>query len=183
MKPFALAVVLMALGVGTASSAVLVIGSGVGHDCFVNARDGLTDEAAMATCNSALASGELGKRDRAATLVNRGVLRLRRDEYDQALADFDAAIATNSSIAEAHVDRGAALVMLGRQPEAIAAIDKGLALKPDEPQNGYFIRAMARERAGDVKGAYADFKRAAELAPDWARPQRELRRFTVRKPG
>jgi hypothetical protein len=30
-----------------------------------------------------------------------------------------------------------------------------------------------------VKGAYYDYLRAAELAPTWAAPQEELKRFSV----
>jgi tetratricopeptide (TPR) repeat protein len=182
MKTLAIAA-LLALAAGSASAAVDVIGNGLGHDCFVFARDGRAGDAQIDACTSAITSDTLNMRDRAATYVNRGVLRLRREQYPDALKDFDAAIAVNGTLAEAHVDRGAALVMLGRQQEAIAALDLGLELKPDSPQNGYFIRAMARERAGDLNGAYADYTRAAELAPNWARPQNELRRFTVRKPG
>jgi len=179
LSPLAL-VFTLALGAGSAQAAVEVIGNSVGHECFLAARDALLSNQAVALCDQALADADLSRRDRAATLVNRGVLHLRRMENDAALSDFDAAIVWQPQLAEAHVDRGAALVMLNRSDEAVKALDQGLALKPDQPQNGHFIRAVAREKSGDVKGAYEDFRRAAELAPDWARPQHELRRFAVR---
>lgn len=177
------AVLALALGAGAANAAVDVIGDGAGRECYVFARDGIFNRQAVEICDAALETDDLSVRDRAATLVNRGVLRLRRLENDLALADFDAAIASQPRIAEAHVDRGAALVMLGRHGDAMASLDHGLQLGPTMPQNAHFIRAMARERAGDIKGAYQDFRRAAELAPDWDRPQRELRRFAVRPAG
>ena len=165
---------------GPASAAVAVIGDSLGRDCFIHARDGRTADDAIDACDTALYSDTLDNRDRAATLVNRGVIRLRRQEHAQALADFDAAIARMPKLAEAHVDRGAALVMLDRHAEAIGALDRALALGPESPQNGLLIRAIARERSGDIKGAYEDFRLAAELAPKWDRPKRELQRFAVR---
>lgn len=165
---------------GSASAAVTVMGDSLGRDCFVHARDQATTDKAIDACDTALYSDTLNNRDHAATLVNRGVIRLRRQEHDLALADFDAAIGRTPRLAEAHVDRGAALVMLGRHAEAIGALDRALELGPDQPQNGLFIRAIARERSGDVKGAYEDFRRAAEIAPKWDRPRRELQRFAVR---
>jgi tetratricopeptide (TPR) repeat protein len=184
MKAMPLAAVLaLTIGAGAAQAAVDVIGDGAGRECYVFARDGVYNRQAIEICDSALAGEGLSRRDRAATLVNRGVLRLRRLEHELALADFEAAIAAQPRIAEAHVDRGAALTMLGRHADAVASIDHGLQLGPTLPQNAHFIRAVARERAGDVKGAYQDFRRAAELAPNWARPQRELRRFSVRPAG
>ena len=182
MKPFlllALSAAALAAGV-PAQGAVAVIGDSVGRDCFLHARDEATADEAIDACDTALYSDTLNNRDRAATLVNRGVIRLRRQEHDLALADFDAAIGRMPKLAEAHVDRGAALVMLGRHAEAIGALDHALTLGPESPQNGIFIRAIARERSGDIRGAYEDFRRAAEIAPKWDRPRRELQRFAVR---
>src|SRR5688500_12996311 len=105
------ATLVLGLSAGAASAAVDVIGGGLGKDCFVAARDGVFTRSTVETCNAALASDDLSRRDRAATHVNRGVLLLRRGENESALADFDAAIAAMPNLAEAHVDRGAALVM------------------------------------------------------------------------
>lgn len=35
---------------------------------------------------------------------------------------------------------------------------------------------------GDVKAAYLDYSKAAELDPDWDAPKTELARFTVKRP-
>ena len=182
MKTLLLAAAL-ALGSSAASAAVQVLGDGIGRDCFVFARDGVSHARAIETCDAAVADRDLSRRDRAASHVNRGVIRLRRTEHADALADFDAAVGLMPALAEAHIDRGAALVMLNRHQEALASLDRGLELGPGKPQNGHFIRGVAREGAGDVKGAYEDFRKAAELDPEWGRPKRELRRFSVRRGG
>jgi hypothetical protein len=38
---------------------------------------------------------------------------------------------------------------------------------------------MAREDAGDLVGAYLDYRQASQLDPAWDRPKKELARFTV----
>lgn len=63
-----------------------------------------------------------------------------------------------------------------------AEIDKGLTLAPEEPEKAYYNRGLAHEGLADLKAAYFDYRRAAELKPDWPIPQRELGRFSVRSP-
>jgi len=48
-------------------------------------------------------------------------------------------------------------------------------------EKAYFNRALAREAAGDVKGAYLDYVKALQLKPEWAPAVKELARFEVRK--
>ncbi len=42
-----------------------------------------------------------------------------------------------------------------------------------------FDRALARERLGDVTGAYYDLQKAAQLNPSWDAPAKELAYFQV----
>ena len=64
--------------------------------------------------------------------------------------------------------------------EARATIDAAipLATGPDL-QRGLYNRAVAREALGDVKGAYADLKRAVELDPGFEAAKLELTRYQV----
>jgi tetratricopeptide (TPR) repeat protein len=73
--------------------------------------------------------------------------------------------------------RGTALVELGRYAEAVDALTLALTLNPDRPERAYFYRAAANEELGRASAAYADYRRAAELAPDWGSPRTELTRF------
>ena len=41
---------------------------------------------------------------------------------------------------------------------------------------------MANEGLGDLKAAYQDYSKAAELNPAWDAPKNELARFTVKRP-
>ena len=67
----------------------------------------------------------------------------------------------------------------GHDADGIAEIDRGLALNPMEPEKAYFNRAIAEERLGDLKSAYADYRKAQTLKPDWPLPANELARFKV----
>jgi tetratricopeptide (TPR) repeat protein len=57
-----------------------------------------------------------------------------------------------------------ALERLGRQPEAIAAANRALAIRPMDYL--YIARGEARGAAHDPRGALEDFERALALNPD-----------------
>jgi lipoprotein NlpI len=154
-------------------------GTGAGRECYLAAKAGASSSSALALCDVALEKEMMSDRDRAATFTNRGVIRLHRREAAQARADFSAALAMRPELGEAHVNLGAALIMAGDPAGGIAAIDKGLDLKTDQPHEAYFNRGIAREALGDTVGAYRDYSQAAALAPDWSLPKVELARFTV----
>lgn len=177
------AAALLAIMVGDAraQTATTTIGPGPAERCYLSARNGTPGLVPLQECTAAL-GGFLSEADRAATLTNRAVLRLQRREGAEALADLDAALALRPETGEAHVNRGAALILLGRFEEALAAIDQGLALDADDPHEAYFNRGIAHEALDDLPAAYRDYARAAVLAPDWPLPQAELARFTVRTP-
>lgn len=56
--------------------------------------------------------------------------RLSRGNYDKALVMLDEIIVTQPKFAAAHINRGIALAGLGRDAEALLAIETGLKLKP-----------------------------------------------------
>ncbi|KAF0176907.1 MAG: tetratricopeptide repeat protein [Hyphomonadaceae bacterium] len=164
---------------GPARAASSVIGPGPARVCFEAANAGRADLSALLDCDAAISSQELNARDRAATVVNRGVIHLLRRNAAKALEDFDRAIDWQPDLGEAYVNRGAALILSGDFQGAIASINRGLELGAEDPHEAYFNRAIAYEKLDDLPAAYADYRRAVELKPDWALPQQELARFTV----
>ena len=179
--PLALMAAMAALALPAAARAdgYIISSGGLARACYLAARLGHATEEAIGPCTNSLANDPLDNRDRAGTYINRGTLRLHQKAWTLALADFDAAIALQPNIGEGHVNRAAALIGLARPEEAVAAADKGLALNPSEPEKAYFNRATARELTGDVEGAYRDYMKAVELAPNWEAPKVELKRFKV----
>ena len=167
----------------SASASVTVIGGGFAEDCSRAAR-AVADrsaplDGAISGCTRALEDEPLSMRDLAGTYVNRGVLYLAAADYGSAQRDFDSAVRIEPQLGEAWVNRGAALIGMGRDADGVVDIDKGLGLSSSEPEKAYFNRAIAKERLDDVKGAYFDYQKALELKPGWEMPQRELARFHV----
>jgi tetratricopeptide (TPR) repeat protein len=162
-----------------AQAATTIYGGGAAQEnCFKAARDGRSDDAALSACKAALESRtELDVNNRNTTLVNLGIIQLRRRDGAAALEAFDAALALSPNNAEAHLNRGAALVMINQPGPAVAAITTALSLGVSAPHKAYFNRAAAREAMGDVRGAYEDYNTALTIKPDWGDAEAELARF------
>jgi tetratricopeptide (TPR) repeat protein len=161
-----------------ARASVTVLGPGPAAECYEAAEFGGDAKEAIPVCSFALQT-VLSTADRAATYINRGVLRLGIKENDDAITDMDAGIALLPDSGDAYVDRGAVLIALGRYDEALAALNKGLTLTPRRPQVAYYDRAILLEKTGDIRGAYDDYKKALDLEPDFKPAAEELKRFKV----
>lgn len=172
----------LALSGAAAMAQVKVIGTGLASSCSRLALAGLSDRNTLETCNLALTEEALGTENAAKTHVNRGVIHLRRSSLDLATNDFARAERLMPNLPEVYINRGVVLMKQRRWAEAITAIEKGLALNPNEAEKAYFNRALAREQIDDFRGAYEDFRTAAQLNPKWEAPQRELARYQVRRP-
>ena len=162
-----------------AQAAVTVIGGGMAQACSQAAVGGETETKFIELCTLALETEYLNPKDRAGTLVNRGVLKLRRTDYFDARRDFDQAIKIRPELGEAYVNRGAAAIGQKRYADSLPDINRGLELGVEEPAKAYYNRALAHEGLEDAKSAYLDYRRAAEIRPDWTAPLEQLTRFTV----
>jgi tetratricopeptide (TPR) repeat protein len=167
------------ISAGSASTAVSVLGGGQAQACFMAAKAGRADNVSLSVCDEALATETLAPKDRAGTLINRGVLKLTRGDYGAAQSDLDAGIAGIPEVGEGWVNRGAMYIGLKRYREALSDLDKGLSLGLKEPAKAYFNRGVAHEGLDDETSAYQDYEQALVLQPGWELPQRELLRFTV----
>ncbi|MBX3431647.1 MAG: tetratricopeptide repeat protein [Hyphomonadaceae bacterium] len=168
-----------AMAADTGIGPIVVYGRGPAQDCYVAAISDRHDRGSLAVCSLALNHDFLTREDRTATLVNRGVLLMRRGLDERALSDFEYAASLSPDFGEAQVMRGIALVQLGRYREAVDTLTHAIAMNPDRPERAYFYRAAAYEEVGNASAAYADYRRAADLAPNWGPPRTELTRFVV----
>ena len=181
----ATALLLVTIGTATSANAALtVIGPGPAHDCYVAALHDYGAGTGEDVCSLALDSAALSLRDRAATLVNRGVIRTRLGRLDVALIDDDQAIAIGrslrpSELGVAYVNRASVLNGLGRPHEAFDSATKGINLGADNPEIGYYALAVAEEMLGDLKSAFRDYKQALTLNPSFTPAARQLTRFRV----
>ena len=136
---------------------------------------------AVETCTAALRNRDLATYDRMATLVNRGIVQFRLENFDAAIADFDAAMAIEANQPDAMINRGITMLAAGHDVDAsLVYIDRGLARGPQRPWVGYYGRAVANELTGQVRAAYRDYRRASDLRPDWQLPRQAMSRFSVR---
>ena len=180
-----------------AKAVVIVMGNGLAQNCYETAlaltmgepapamvyTGTLIDPKPVDVCTMALTDDGLYGRDLAGTFVNRGVILFLDTKFAESLKDFDEAIRVDSNVGEAHANRGAALVALHRWADAVPSITKGIEMGASELEKSYYNRAIAYEEQGNVKAAYYDYLKAAELKPDWDQPKQQLTRFTVKKKG
>ena len=121
----------------------------------------------------------LSDRDLAGTYVNRGVIYMASADFVPAQHDFEQAMKLDPTMGEAIVNHGGALIAQKKYADGIAEISRGLEFNPSEPEKAYFNRGLAYESLDDLKAAYYDYSKAAELKPGWDQPRAELARFTV----
>jgi tetratricopeptide (TPR) repeat protein len=171
--------ILALIAAAPACAAVTVFGGGLAQECSVAALAGKYDGHSESLCTDALNGEVLEPFDRAGTLVNRGVMKLRRGEYEAAHADFDASIRLEPALGEAWVNRGAMYVGEHQYRAGLEDITRGLKMGTKEPEKAYYNRALAYEGLDDEKAAYLDYQQALNLRPGWDLPQKELLRFTV----
>jgi len=176
-----LAVVTVAVILTPAAMAqVFVIGESAAAACYQKTvRAFGFSSAAEKACSEALADGIVNRSDRAATYVNRGVMRMRDGRYDQALLDYDNALRLNAGLGAAYLNRGANYIYMRDYARALPELNKAIDLKTSYLFAAYYNRAIAKENTGDVPGAYEDFQTALKLRPDWDLAEQQLSRFTV----
>lgn len=172
----AIATFTMAAG---ANASGITIGNGVAKRCQQAANSPDTGRQAVDACDQALTEQLLDRDDRAATLVNRGIIHLRRTSIDKAEADFDAALALDPTMADAWLNKAVLQVRYRRSADALPSVNKALQLKTKRPALAYYIRAMANEDTGKFAEAYRDLKLAIKLEPGWDAPAAELQRFKM----
>lgn len=162
----------------TDPSAVTVVGRDPNaRRCNDKVMRGDITDSAISDCTEALEYRHLTQAAQIQLRINRGVTYMRRQENEQALADFEAVIAIQPRHPEAHVNRGAALLQLHRYGPAISSFTEALGLGVQEPYKAYFNRGAAREALGDLRGAYEDYNTALDIYPDWGPANVELQRF------
>lgn len=172
---------LAAAGAAYAHSVTVIGTNADAIACFRAADSDARRPDAIETCSIALRSNDLDPQDRVATLVNRGIVHFRLEQFTEALADFDSAMAIEPSQADAMVNRGITMIAAGENVDrSLAFIDEGLRRGPQRPWVAYYGRAVGNELAGRDAAAYRDYQRALQLRPTWALPRQALARFSVR---
>ena len=156
-----------------AQMSVTTIGATDAAACYANARDELTED--TRPCDAALADRRTKRVDRKKTLVNRGIILNRRGDYNEALADFNAAIDIDETIAEAYLNRGNTWFLAGRLDDAMADYEKALALNVAKPWAAWYNIGLVHDARNETTQAQDAYRKALELNPDFYLAQQKLK--------
>jgi len=96
---------------------------------------------------------------------NLGVAYLNQQKLDQALKQFEQAVAADKDNATAQLNLGIALLNLAHAPQAEEALQRAGKLDPKNPAVWFNLGLLHRNN-GQADQAIADFSQAAELAPN-----------------
>jgi tetratricopeptide (TPR) repeat protein len=99
------------------------------------------------------------------TASNCGGVSLRKGEYQQAIADCDAAIALDPQNDKDYYNRGFAYTMLEKHEQALADYDTAIALNPQFARS-YYYRGLSHMKQKNYQQAMQDFRQITELTPD-----------------
>jgi len=174
-------VALLVLPHSAAKGAAMTLGGPLSRLCYESAISGDARPVAIEGCSRSLQEEPLTTTDRAATLVNRGILHMMRGHQADADADFDAALAVDQGLADAWLNKGFLRLRQGQGGAALPLLDEGIKRGPQRQALAYFARGLAYEDVGDLDSAYADLRRAHDLEPNWSLPGRYLARYQVRR--
>ncbi|MFC6075966.1 tetratricopeptide repeat protein [Microbispora bryophytorum] len=136
---------------------------------LIELREGRIDEA-LGLVRSAI---DLAERDlppdahpvhRMVLFANRAQLLARTGRKEEALADFDRAVAIDPGFPDHYLDRGNLLLEMGRTDEALADYETAIRVSPPLPE-AYYNRAELRLAGADLDGARADLDHVLDLDP------------------
>ena len=167
-------VAMLASGGSAASAAIISLGGPLSRICYEQAlaRDGR--DVAIEGCTRSLDEEALMPHDRAATLVNRGILYMVHGSDLSADADFNAALAMDARLPDAWLNKGFLRLRKGNGRDALPLLQKGIDNAPQRQALAIFARGVAYEQMGEYRLAYADLRRAHDLEPGWSLPSEYL---------
>lgn len=175
-----LAALVVCMSTAPAAAQFQVLGRSAAATCFEHAVASRHDVRAIQDCDMALRDNRVTRRDRAATLVNRGILRIHQNRQDEALEDFERAESLHDFAPSAlAVNRACALIGLGRYAEAVAQADLAIRAQDSREADAWFNRGLALEAMDELAAAYDSYRQARRLRPGWDLPQDELSRFRI----
>ncbi|MBI1393533.1 MAG: hypothetical protein GC152_12395 [Alphaproteobacteria bacterium] len=157
-------------GAASAQTAVTTIGSTDARICYEEANSPYGS--AVERCDIALSRDDLSRRDRRATLVNRGIIRNRIGQYELAIADFNEALDGADELGEALLNRGNSRYLQKAYADAIVDYRAALASDFGKPEVCWYNIGLAEKASGNVAAARTAFIQATAAAPNF-QPARE----------
>jgi tetratricopeptide (TPR) repeat protein len=97
-------------------------------------------------------------------LFDRGNTLFDSDNYTEAIATYEQAVAINPQLHEAWYNRGVALASLGRYADAIESYNQALALKLED-QDAWYSRGNALFHLGQIAAAVESYDQSIAMQP------------------
>ena len=163
-----------------ANAAMSVVGSSYGRDCYLSASMGGDSQQEIHKCRMALTLERLGDRDRAATLVNLGIILTHAARHDEAISSFDSAEKINPGLTEAMINRGNSYIHQREFMLAIAEYDRSLKLGTRRRAEAFANRGLAHEYVADYPRAASDYACALAHREGFPKVDRGLTRVRTK---
>ncbi len=149
------------------------------QQCFMNAELAAQSRASIGNsllepCDYSLEYGSLSFRDRSATFANRGIVHAALGKFDEAMKDYDDAMAIRPGAPENYINRGNAFFLQREYANALDDYEKSLRLGLKQQQAAHYNMGLTFERLGDDVAAEREYLRARDLDEDWALPVSRL---------
>ena len=153
MKSLTLAVGFATLGfaASAAPAAVVSLGGPLSKNCYEAALTRDSRDQAIDGCSRSLEQEALMPRDRAATLVNRGILYMSRRNDAAADADFNTALVMDNGLSDAWLNKGFLRLRQGDGKDALPLLQKGIDYGARRQALAIFARGVAYEQIGDYR--------------------------------
>lgn len=191
--------VFVALALVASAHAAFATGAEPGKDvqldpapCFAAAAANDGDKI-VPLCSTLIDNEKTARADRIKALIARAGVFERKEMYDSAIADYDAVLRLDATLADIFNARGELWRRKGDRPKAVADFGAALKLKPDHPAARANHRSLAQEleRVGALKAVEgkpsfncATVRRPVEKAicanPELANLDREIHGSYVR---
>ncbi len=159
-------------GAAHAQMSVSTFGATDARLCYEQAAEATV--ASTDDCDKALREAGLTKRDRIATLVNRGIILNRAGRFDEALADFGKALDSDAGLAEAYLNRGNTYFLMRRYDEAIVDYERSLDNGLGKSHVAWYNIGLAHEAKKDAVKAREAYRTSLSIAPDFGPAQKKL---------
>jgi len=156
--------------------------SQMARDCYIAsvnaANSGFTSSSDLDNCNDAIFHGKLTGRDRVATFINRGVIKVALEDFVGGAKDYETAIGLDPEAGEAYLNRGNLWFIARRHNEAITDYAKALELGVGKQQIALLNTGMAYEHLRHYEKAKDFYESALEVFPEWPMALEKLERVT-----
>lgn len=163
---------------GAQAQSVTVLGTNDAYRCYESAQYSVRSSSAsasdLADCNDAIREGRLNRRDKAATYINRGILRVNMGDVEQAQQDYLSALDISDRSPETFLNLGNLQYMMQDYYAAISDYDHAETLGLRQQHILFLNRGMAYMRIGQFDLAETEYMKALELRPDWSDVQEKL---------